>query len=156
LRVVGNGELYGSIKGLVAERLGARVRFLGQLSSELTRREIANARLLLLPSECFEGFPMVVPEAFVFGTPVAVSNIGPLPDIIRHGQNGIVFAAGNPDSLLSEVARIWPNDNEMRSLSLGARKTFESSYNRESNYRQLMAIYDVAAERSNNNGFESL
>jgi glycosyltransferase involved in cell wall biosynthesis len=152
LRIVGDGELWGAMKDLVAQRAGARIRFLGRLSPELTCREIANARLLVLPSECFEGFPMVIQEAFVFGTPVAASNIGPLPDIIRHRQNGILFEAGNADSLLSEVGQIWPKDSKMRSLSLGARRTFEASYNRESNYRQLTAIYDVVTERSNRYG----
>jgi glycosyltransferase involved in cell wall biosynthesis len=148
LRIVGDGDLVGGISSLAAGRQDVRVRLLGRLSPEATRREIANARLLILPSECFEGFPMVIQEAYAFGTPVAASNIGPLPDLIRQGHTGVMFESGNPDSLLNEVRRIWFQDEAMRSLSVGARDLFESAYDRQTNYRQLMSIYGAAIERS--------
>jgi glycosyltransferase involved in cell wall biosynthesis len=55
---------------------GLPVRFLGQVDAAEAQRQIAQASLLVLPSECFEGFPMVVREAFAFGTPAAVSDLG--------------------------------------------------------------------------------
>ena len=155
LRIVGDGELCEALKNLVARHAGARVRFLGRLSPELTQREIAHARLLVLPSECYEGFPMVIQEAFAFGTPVAASEIGPLRDIIRQGQNGIVFEPGNPDVLLSTIRRVWSKDRALRSMSVGARQAFGSSYNRQSNYRQLMAIYNTAIERTKGSRVET-
>ena len=91
LRIVGDGSLRAEIERLSATMPEVPIRFLGQVAGDAAQTEIARARLLVLPSEWFEGFPMVIWEAFAFGTPAAVSNIGPLASIVRQGENGVVF-----------------------------------------------------------------
>ena len=124
------------------------IRFLGQLSKEATQTEISYSRLLVLPSECFEGFPMVVQEAFAAGTPTAVSEIGPLPSIVTHGLNGLVFTPGDVHSLLREVRHAWTEPKMLESMGLKARTEFEANYTEESNYQTLMSIYTKARERN--------
>ena len=141
LRLVGDGPLRNR---LVEVTSGLPVRFLGQISSLDAQAQIANARLLILPSECFEGFGLVVSEAFAFGTPVAVSNIGPLPSIVRHGVNGVIFEPGDAPSLQKIVRKVWKTPGELERLSLGARESFQQEYTEEANYRMLMEIYDKA------------
>jgi glycosyltransferase involved in cell wall biosynthesis len=123
---------------------GLPVRFLGQVDAAEAQRQIAQARLLVLPSECFEGFPMVVREAFAFGTPAAVSDLGPLPSIVRHGESGVVFEAGNPAALLQEVRRAWSTPGLLATLGDGARAAFEANYTEEANYGMLMGVYEKA------------
>ena len=124
------------------------IRFLGQLAGVVAQEEIARARLLVLPSEWFEGFPMVIQEAFAFGTPVAVSNIGPLPSIVQPGKNGVIFEPGDLQSLLAAVRTVWEQAGELENLAAGARRSFETSYNEDVNYRMLMTIYEQAMEVS--------
>jgi glycosyltransferase involved in cell wall biosynthesis len=124
------------------------IRFLGQLAGDVAREEIAHASLLVLPSECFEAFGLVILEAYAFGTPVAASNIGPLPSIVRHGENGVVFAPGDPQSLLAEVRAAWEKTGELELLAAGARRSFETLYTEDANYRKLMRIYERAMEVS--------
>ncbi|MFU2486563.1 glycosyltransferase family 4 protein [Thauera sp. WH-1] len=145
LRLVGSGELHPELERMAE---GLPVRFLGQLSAEYAQAEIANARLQILPSECFEGFPMVVREAFAFGTPAGVSNIGPLPSIVEHGKSGIVFQPANPQSLLQEVRTAWEAQGLLEHLGQGARAEFEGKYTEETNYATLMEIYQRAIEVS--------
>lgn len=147
LRLVGDGELRPELERLAA---GLPVRFLGQVDAEEAQLQIANARLQILPSEWFEGFPMVVREAFAFGTPSAVSDIGPLPSIVEHGKSGIVFQPGDPQSLLSEVRTAWENSNMLERLGKGARAEFEEKYTEEANYSMLIDIYDKAIKVSRN------
>ena len=141
LRLVGGGEVRAEL-----ERMGSGlpVRFLGQKSPTLAQAEIARARLLLLPSECFEGSPMVALEAFAFGTPVGVSNLGPLPAIVAAGRNGIVFEAGNPESLLREVSAAWQTPELLERLGQGARAEFETKYTEDANYSRVMQVYEAA------------
>jgi glycosyltransferase involved in cell wall biosynthesis len=150
LRIVGDGNLRGELERLAASDPLVPIRFLGQLSGREAQAEIAKASLLVLPSECFEGFPMVVREAFAFGTPVAVSAIGPLPSIVGHGSSGVVFAPGNPQSLLSELQSVWDVPGLLERLGNGARAEFESKYTEEVNYSMLMAIYEKAIKVSRN------
>ncbi len=141
LRMVGDGVLRPKL-----ERMGAGlpVRFLGHISGAEAQAQIAAAHLLILPSEWFEGFPMVVREAFAFGTPAAVSNIGPLPSIVQHGCSGVVFSPANPQSLLVQVRTAWETFGMLKRLGQGARGEFETKYTEEVNYATLMAIYQQA------------
>jgi len=148
LRIVGEGGLRVELERLAATAPDVPIRFLGQLGGAAAQDEIARASLLVLPSECFEGFPMVVREAFAFGTPAAVSNIGPLPSIVRQGDNGVLFAPGEPQSLLAAVRMVWETAGELERLAAGARRSFETLYTEEANYRILMAIYAQAMEAS--------
>lgn len=141
LRVVGDGPLRPKLEQLSK---GLPVRFLGQLSLAEAQSQIARARLLVLPSECFEGFPMVIREAFAFGTPVAVSEIGPLPVIVKCGLSGIVFEPSNPKSLLQEVRQAWQKPGFLERLGQGARLEFETKYTEGVNYDTLMEIYESA------------
>lgn len=141
LRLVGDGELRPKLERMAA---GLPVRFLGQVSGTEAQAQIARARLLVLPSEWFEGFPMVVREAFAFGTPAAVSGIGPLPSIVQHGRSGVVFAPGDSDSLLREVRTAWDAPGLLEQLGQGARAEFEAKYTEDANYATLMEIYRQA------------
>lgn len=148
LRIVGDGDLRGELEQLAASSSQVPIRFLGQLTSEAALDEIANAKLLVLPSECFEGFPMVIQEAFALGTPVAASNIGPLPSIVQSNMNGVIFEPGAPQSLLEVVRDAWGKGGELENLAEGARRSFETLYTEDANYRVLMTIYEQAMEVS--------
>ncbi|WP_353853374.1 glycosyltransferase family 4 protein [Accumulibacter sp.] len=149
LRILGDGELRSHLTTVAA---GLPVRFLGQLSNEEAEAQIAGARLLILPSVCFEGFPMVLREAFAFGTPAAVADIGPLPSIVEHGRSGVVFAPANPESLLREARLAWDTPGLLERLGQGARREFEARYTEEANYATLMSIYDKAISVSRSGG----
>lgn len=141
LKIVGDGPLRQELE---KKAFGLRIQFCGQVSAESAQQQISQARMLILPSEWFEGFPMVVREAFAFGTPVAASNLGPLPTIVQHGINGLVFEASNPSAILSATQIAFQDDRMLEKLSLGARDSFERLYNETANYKTLMKIYDQA------------
>lgn len=141
LRLVGDGPLREQLQ---KQAQGLRVRFMGQIPANEAQAQIASARLLVLPSECFEGFPMVVREAFAFGTPVAVSRLGPLPSIVDHGVNGVIFEPANAASLLSVVQSALADPAALAAMAVGARQAFDVLYNEQANYQMLMDIYQQA------------
>lgn len=141
LRLVGDGPLRAQLQ---KQAQGLRVRFMGQIPANEAQAQIASARLLVLPSECFEGFPMVVREAFAFGTPVAVSRLGPLPSIVDHGVNGVIFEPANAASLLSVVQSALADPAALAAMAVGARQAFDVLYNEQANYQMLMDIYQQA------------
>ena len=59
---------------------------------------------------------MVVREAFALGTPAAVSAIGPLPSIVQPGNNGVLFAPAQPESLFHAVRTFWETPGELERL----------------------------------------
>jgi glycosyltransferase involved in cell wall biosynthesis len=146
LRILGDGPLRRSLEARASAAVASgRIRFLGQVAPSEAETEIARARLLALPSVWFEGFPMVLREAFAFGTPAAVSGIGPLPRIVEHGRTGVVFRPGDAATLLKEVRSVW-NGGTLETMSRAARLEFELRYAQDANRKQLMAIYERAIE----------
>jgi len=145
LRIIGGGPLRKILDKLVSKKASAeKVHFLGQVSSEVAKNEIRQAKLLVLPSKWFETFGLVVSEAFAFGTPAAVSKIGALPSIVQHGVNGLLFKPGDEYSLLSVVRKAWKSPNLLEHLANGARKSYEKLYTEDANYQTLMEIYNKA------------
>ena len=57
---------------------------------------VGDADVQVIPSECYEGFPMVVLEAYACGTPILASRIGSLDEIVVEGETGMKFEPGNP------------------------------------------------------------
>lgn len=147
-------ELWMVGSGPMRERLermarGANIRFWGQLGPKETRDAIAGSRLLVLPSRWFEGFPMVMAEAFCLGTPCAVSTLGPLPHIVAPGPSGFAFAPGDADALLRSVRQAWERPGWLEALGAAARAEYEAKYTEEKSHQSLMRIYEAAiAHRS--------
>jgi glycosyltransferase involved in cell wall biosynthesis len=145
LRIIGGGELRQELE---KSAQGLRVEFSGQLQREETHAEIGKAKLLVLPSEWYETFGLVVTEGFARGTPAAVSNIGPLPNLVRDPESGGVFEPGNPESLLHTVRSAWEDPALLERWGHGARAAFEAKYTEDANYAMLMEIYEQAIERA--------
>jgi exopolysaccharide biosynthesis WecB/TagA/CpsF family protein len=147
LEIIGDGpervRLQESVKGNGIED---KISFLGQLPFLEVQKRLRQAQLLVLPSLCFEGFPMAIIEAFSLGVPVAASNIGPLPDIVKGSENGILFKAGDAPSLCHTMKEIWDCSDRLCSLGQGARQEFENKYTADTNYKTLMKVYDAAIE----------
>ena len=145
LRIVGDGPMRAELE---AEAAGSSIRFLGRLENGATRAQIGAARLLIMPSEWIETFGLALAEAFAFGTPVAVSDIGPLSTIARDGQEGVVFPPGDAPRLLHTVRRAWNDPELLRRLGGSARLAFETLYNEAANFRDLMQVYERAMQVS--------
>lgn len=145
LRVVGDGPLRGSLEAR-ARRGSARIQFVGRVAPPEAEAEIAAARLLIVPSVWFEGFPLVLRDAFATGTPAAVSAVGALPSLVGHRRAGIMFRPGDPTSLLAAVRTAWETPGELERLSVAARDEFDQRYGENANHALLLGIYEQAIE----------
>lgn len=144
LKMIGDGPLKEMLSNK-AER-AKNISFTGHVSGEEAQSEIASARLVVMPSRWFEGFPMVLREAFAFGTPAAVSNLGPLPDIVKPAE-GVVFPVGDPKTLGDSLRALWADSGRLENMSRLSRQVFEERYTEDANYEELLRIYERAIER---------
>lgn len=74
-----------------------------------TLKAISEASIFVLPSRA-EGFPLVILEAGVLGTPVIASDVGGIPEIIKNNRNGVLFQNENSDELKSALLELIKND----------------------------------------------
>jgi glycosyltransferase involved in cell wall biosynthesis len=106
------------------------------------------ARVLLVPSHCFEGLPLVVPEAFGAGLPIIASRLGSLETLIDEGNNGLLVEPGNPAALAHAVGRLAADAHFEAGLRIKARQTYEKLYRPDANLRLLLEIYAEAGRQA--------
>lgn len=146
LEVIGEGPELEAARRFVAESgLGSRVLLAGGLPFDEVQRRLTGGRLLVVPSLCFEGYPMVIREAFALGVPVAASDLGSLADLVDESV-GRRFRPGDPADLLAVVRRLWSDDQVLEAMSAAVRARYDRDLAPEPNVERLMAIYAHARE----------
>ncbi len=130
------------------------VRLHGWLEQTVILERMRAAAFLVVPSICYENFPVAIVEAFACGLPVIASRLGAMAEIVRDGETGLLFEAGNADDLAQKMAWAEANPAALREMGANARREYEAKYTPETNYRQLMIIYShaIAAVRSKTQG----
>lgn len=99
LVLAGDGEMRAELESLIVQRrLQARVLITGWISSDQVRTEILAARALVLPSFA-EGLPVVIMEAMALRRPVLTTYVAGIPELVRPGESGWLFPAGDVDAL---------------------------------------------------------
>ena len=118
------------------------VRSLGGMKNNKVIQAMKGARFLVLPSECYENFPLVLVEAFGCALPIVASALGALDELVNDGRTGLTFRAGDPDDLAAKVGWAWSHPWKMAQMGQEARAEFEAKYTAPSNYKALLAVYD--------------
>jgi len=144
LKIVGDGPLRAELADASA-RQGLTIELLGQRPKNEVLRLIRQAALQVVPSEWYEGFPMVILEAFACGTPVVASNIGSLAEIVEHERTGLLFSPGDAEDLASKVQSLASIPSRL-GYGRAARAVFEEKYTADRNLSMLMDIYQQVRE----------
>ena len=99
-----------------AERLGVQghVQFLGKIDAVAPL--LAGADLFLLPSDR-ESFGLSALEALASGVPVIGTQAGGLPEVVRHGETGVLCQVGDVEGMASHALRILRDDATWRAMS---------------------------------------
>ncbi len=140
LKIVGDGALRAGLEAM-ARHENLNIDFLGMQGRSAVLDIIANAELLIVPSEWYEGFPMVIAESFACGTPVLASRIGSLEELVEEGARGKKFTAGDPRELAQHVRMMLDDEVGLRRMRTNARAHFEAHLTEQQNYVQLTGIY---------------
>jgi len=95
-----------------------RIRFLGRVAPSSFYPDID---VLVVPSLWSEPLGMVVAEAFAFGKPIIGSTRGGIPEMIRDGENGLLFDPDRPGELTSHLRRVAADPTMRRYMADMAR-----------------------------------
>jgi len=148
LRIAGAGPLQEEAAAEICRMRQPGVELLGPVAPRKIIELMHRARFLVVPSICFENFPLAVAEAFACGLPVIASRIGSLTEIITDGATGLHVLPGNAHDLAAKVAFAWEHPEILELLGRAARAEFEQKYQASSNYEMLMRVYETATGTS--------
>jgi glycosyltransferase involved in cell wall biosynthesis len=140
LRIAGDGPL----RHLVQAAQGESVIYLGPQSREQVYAEMRRAAFLVLPSVCYEMFPMTLVEAYANGLPVLANDLGGLKSLLDDGGTGVAFKPGDPADIRAKAHWAIEHVSKMADMGKAARAKYEAQYTADRNYANLMRIYERA------------
>jgi glycosyltransferase involved in cell wall biosynthesis len=139
--VAGDGPLAPLVREAAAV---GHIRYLGTLSPSEVGDRLRVAAALVVPSIWFEGFPMVVVEAYAAGTPVIASRIGSLAAIVEDGVTGVLAKPGDADQLGERLAWAIEHPPEFAGLGANARQQYELRYRGAAHLAALLDVYQAS------------
>lgn len=139
--IAGTGPFEAFLRNKAREMgLENKVSFWGYID-DATRNELySRASAAVFPS-LYEPFGIVALEAMVSGTPVIVSSVGGMDEIVQHEVDGLKVYPGNPRSLSDQICRLLENEELARALAEKAYQKAIRLYSWDSIAVQTAEIY---------------
>ena len=141
LQIAGDGPLAPEVEKASVEMEG--VSWLKWLPRAEILQRMKDASVLILPSTWYEGFPMIIAEAFAVGLPVIASDLGSMASIVDHQRTGLHFQPGNAGDLVDKVRWFRARPAQAAQMRTRARNEYETKYTAQKNYTQLIGIYQA-------------
>ncbi len=143
--IIGEGpeqeRLFQKITGLGLGKNIAMVGYLADLSGAMMALDV-----FVVSSLFGETLTQTIPEALAMEIPVVATNVGSIPDIIRHGETGFLVPPRDAVSLAEHIMAMLENRDLARNMAQRGRKLVVNSFSKQSAvtkneqlYRSLLA-----------------
>ncbi len=96
--------------------------------------------ILVLPSE-LEGMGRVILEAMASSCPVAATNVMGIPELVVHGETGLLFPPRRPDKIAESICAILQNPEETKVRVQKAYAMLEGKYDHKSMVKKIEELY---------------
>jgi glycosyltransferase involved in cell wall biosynthesis len=101
---------------------------------------LTKADILCLPSH-WEGLPLSLLEAMAAGAAVVATTVGDIPDVLQHGEAGILVEPKQPAQLADALGRLLDDPQERARLGTVARERVRRDFDRSAMARRILEIY---------------
>lgn len=139
LVIAGDGENADELRRL-ASALGIadRVHWLGWRSDAA---DLMSAFDLLLVPSLWEGFGLVLLEAMARRVPVIASRVGAIPEVVAHGETGILIEPGDVPALAQAMARLLDDRALRKYMGLLGAARLEERFSVERMVEGTLGVY---------------
>lgn len=110
LRIVGDGPEHAKLVALAQQLdVDEKVTFTGSISDQAVKGEYARCDVFCLPS-VQEGFGIVFLEAMAAGKPVVSTTAAAIPEVVRHGETGVLVPPGDAHAIAGALLFLLANE----------------------------------------------
>lgn len=139
-QIAGRGEMTPLVQAACSPRLQYRGQLDGPAVADFYRR----CAVVVLPTICFEGFPVTLVEAMQHRKPAVASRIGGIPEIVEDGITGLLVPPGDARALAEALRELYANPGRARSMGRAGREKAEREYSPDRYRQRLLALYEEA------------
>jgi glycosyltransferase involved in cell wall biosynthesis len=137
--IVGTGPLKTHLEQVINHRKIANNVILAGYRTDIPEL-LSIMDIFLLPSYT-EGLPMVILEALASKKPVIASEVGGVPEIIRHNISGYLITPGDVFTLTSRISELLNNPREANRLAANGHNIVKRQFSSETMARRYLAAY---------------
>jgi glycogen synthase len=132
-------ELEVRLAAAVAGR--ARIRWINaMLPHDDVMQLYSHATLFVCPS-VYEPFGLINLEAMACGTAVVASRVGGIPEVVVHGETGVLVPPGEPEALAAAVSALCGDPERAARFGAAGRRRVEAEFSWEHIAERTLAIY---------------
>jgi len=143
MTMVGGGKLLEAIQAQAKSEGLSNITFTGPLSMHSLPAQYDKADIFLNTS-AVDNLPLSLIEASASGLPIVSTNAGAIPDLIQHGENGLLAPVGDVEALADAILKLLDDAALARRLSLAAREN-AARFSQQHVMAQLARVYGLTA-----------
>lgn len=144
--IAGRGSMEGELnKKIFENRLNNNVKLIGFIPDEDLPSAYRAADISIVPSTALEGFGLIAAESLSCGTPVLVSPVGGLPEVVRGLDNNLVLGGCSPEDIYFGLSSILSGNIEIPSEE-ACRMHAYKNFNWSSNIKSIKNVYESAIQ----------
>lgn len=146
LVIIGSGDCGDELLALAGESgIADRVHFPGYLSNDPNLHQLFDVSVLC---SLHEGFPNTLVEAMAAGTPIVATDVGGIPDAVRHEETGLLVPPSNPAALGEALERLLADPALRARMGSAGRHRADQEFRAAHVIPQLEGVYQRLVVRS--------
>ncbi len=147
LLVAGTGPLRSQLGEAAGQLPVGNVSFLGHVPD--IRPFMGACDVIVFPTdpEFGEGFGLAALEAMAAGRPLVATEVGPLPEIVVHGQTGLLVPPHRPDALAQALSELAADPALRDRLGRAAAVRAEDSFGLDTMVERTVSVYEESLNR---------
>lgn len=143
LLIAGTGSYEPRLRQLT--RGSNNVQFLGHVSIVQLQTLYQQAVAVIIPSTCFEIFPLVILETFREHTPVIVRNLGGMPELITESGAGYIYNTN--EELVTFMDRLIADPTHRAELGERGYQAYLRHWTAEAHLQRYFALIEELAKK---------
>jgi len=144
--IVGGGTLKEEVTSFTrGEGVGDRVSVEGEVPYERLPRYYKLSDVVVVPSSWQEPFGMVVADAMLSRRPVVGTSVGGLPELVRHGESGLLVEPNDPAALAEAVVSILQNPAVAREMGERGYEMARGRFSKRVVAERMVEVYERIA-----------
>jgi glycosyltransferase involved in cell wall biosynthesis len=136
LLIVGEGDYEPRLRRLAGG--DDTIRFLGRMAEAELQPLYRGATALIVPSICFDIYPLVILEAFRQQTPAIGRNIGGIPEMIQESGGGVVY--DTEEELVAAMDRLLAEPRTRRELGMRGYEAYRRKWTEDAHVAAYLEL----------------